>query len=144
MDLNQFELKEYEKLQNEISQTLAEIGTLERFAITTSGGLFAWIFTDDAFNDYPKSCFLPALLVFLFGLIALGHFLRLGKIGRYIITYYEEPLTLEGTQTTTIGWEKHLKASLKNWGSLIFYARYFMWLLLLAVNVGIAYYLYNK
>ena len=142
MKLEEIHLKEFEKLQNEISAILSEIGTLERFSVVSSGGLFAWLLThrEEIGQDGKISYFLPAILVICFGLIALGLFNRLKLIGKYIKDRYEKEMNSGQNDNMEFGWENSLEKSLKNKGSLLANARLWMWMFLLTIDLIIAFY----
>ena len=130
------------KLQEEISQILTKIGTLERFAVISSGGLFTWILTHtkQIGQHYSISYFLPAILVIAFGLIVLGLFKRLKLISKYIRDKYEKVMNLGQNENLEFGWETFLDKSLNNKGSLLANARLWMWIFLLFIDFVIAIY----
>lgn len=139
MSLTQLHQKEYEKLQQEISQTMAEIGSLERFSLLTSGGIFTWLLTHQRVSEHAVGYFLPAILVLLFGLITLGHFNRLKLMGRYIQEKYEVLLNVDQAEGTAFGWETYLSKSLHKSGSLLANSRLLMWVLHLLGDLTIAF-----
>lgn len=130
MELKQLHHLEYEKLQNEISQALSEIGELERFSLVSSGGIFAWLLTVKDFKgDEQIAYFLPSILSILFGIIAYGHFSRIKLIGKYIKEKYEIFMDLEKNQKIKFGWETYLNGKQNKWGSLLANGRVLMWVL---------------
>ena len=141
MELTQLHLKEYDKLQNEISQTLAEIGSIEIFSVISSGTIFAWFLIHGNEMPHKMGFFLPAVLVVLFGLITLGLFNRIKLIGEYIKNNYEKLMNTEQNPKSEFGWEHYLDKSLKKGGSLLANGRLGMWIFHLFTDVGIAIFL---
>ncbi len=137
MKLNELHFKEYNKLQNEISQLLGEIGSLEKFSVVSSGTIFSWFLVNADKMPNKIGFFLPAILVLLFGLIALGLFKRIKLIGEYIKEKYERFLNEDQNQKNGFGWENYLHNSLGEKPSLLFSGRFGMWVIHLLVDVGI-------
>lgn len=138
MDLNQLHYHEYDKLQTEINQTLSEISSLERFSLLTSGGIFAWLLTHEVEKGQSIAYFIPAILVFLFGVITWGHFKRIKLIADYIKSRYESLMKLGLPKESEFGWETHLSNALGKQGSILANSRLFMWVLHLLFNLVIA------
>jgi hypothetical protein len=142
MALTELHYKEYDKLQTEISQLLAEISSLEKFSVLSSGGVFSWLLTDGQSPSTKLGFFLPAILVGLFGLIAWGQFKRIKLIGAYIREKYE-PLLNEGQdEKYSFGWERYLDKALGKNPSWLFSGRAGMWLIHFVTDLIIAIVLY--
>ncbi len=143
MELNELHYKEYDKLQNEISQHLSEISSLERFSVISSGTIFSWLLVNIDIDKMPDKFgfFLPAILVLLFGMITLGLFTRIKLIGGYIKDKYEKFLNEEQNQKYGFGWEHYLDNSLGKKPSLLFSGRFGMWVVHLLTDIGIAIFL---
>lgn len=138
MKLTELHYKEYDKLQNEISQLLGEIGSLEKFSVVSSGAIFSWFLVNSDKIPNKIGFFLPAILVLLFGLIAFGLFKRVKLIGEYIKGNYEKLLNEDQNQQYAFGWENYLDKSLRGKPSLLFSGRFGMWVIHLLTDIGIA------
>ncbi len=138
MHLTPLHQNEYEKLQQESSQTLTEIGSLERFSLLSSAGIFTWLLSHTGIKVHAISYALPAILVLLFGLIALGHFNRIKVISKYIRERYEVLLNTGQEQEIEYGWETYLNKLLQKRSSLLANSRLLMWILHLLGNLTLA------
>lgn len=139
MNIETLQQKELDKLYQEIQQALAEIASLEKYAVGASGGIFAWLLTDGKAVHHTIAYFLPAILTLLFGLIVLGLFDRIGLIGKYIKNYYEPPQDPDPAAPPAPGWEHFLDRHNKARGSILASSRALLWLALLLVDLAIAF-----
>jgi hypothetical protein len=142
MKLEAIHSQELTKLYDEIKTIMTNIMALEKFSVVSSGGLITWLISENNCftSDIKVSYFLPAFLVFCFGLIAAGLFYRMELIGKYIKEKYEPFMQIRDNENINFGWENYLKNTLKNRGSFLFYSRIFMWVLLLTIDLWFAIY----
>lgn len=138
MELPDLHLKEYEKLQHEISDTMNEIGNLEKYAIAATGAIFPWVLIQLAGdlppNLYYIACFLPLLITGLMGYRAYGLFERVKLMGEYIKTTYESLMGLDSNPELRFGWERFLDTKIPTVGSTMANSRVIMWRILLIVD----------
>tara|TARA_R110000868_G_scaffold119310_6_gene316016 strand:- start:28614 stop:29045 length:432 start_codon:yes stop_codon:yes gene_type:complete len=138
--MTEFCTKQYEKLTNEISETLGQIASIEYYAIIFSGGVYTWIFTKESIVPI-LAFFIPPLIVTLLGVVSYGMYNRLQLISEYIQIEYEnkeypkEDIDFEHSKN--MGWETFL--NLKN-SKILISSRKLMWIFHLLITLGLAIY----
>jgi len=145
--MEEYKIKQYERLTKEISETLNQISSIEKYSIVFSGGIYTWIFTNQSSiskitNDCSISVitnqiicpnlvfFIPCILIILLGIISYGMYKRIELIGEYIKVEYEDKVysnnSEEMNKNTSLGWESFLTR--KN-SKILISSRKAMWLL---------------
>jgi hypothetical protein len=109
-DKREFLLKEFDALRRQMEQDIRQIGDLLRFAVLTSGAIWAWLLSRETKPDPPPAglslfvSVIPLLITLLFGLFVKKHLRAyIGMMGEYIRTV-EKGFELEA-------WEAHFQTN---------------------------------
>ncbi|PKK37847.1 hypothetical protein BWI96_05145 [Siphonobacter sp. SORGH_AS_0500] len=145
----EFLLKEYDKLNNEVSKLLEETRTREKYSLTVIAVIAAWIFTE--IIKFPKDVnisrnnlipllkilsWIPVVITFLYGISVLLIYKNIKWIGEYLFEIEKKFIDgLEYKKDKVFGWEnyfndKNRKSYFVNW-SWVF------WILQIAISVAI-------
>lgn len=126
--MTDFKLKQYEKLNNEISTTLAQIASIEKYSIIFSGSLIAWLISKHC--SLPSfAFFIPVAMIALLGIVSYGMYKRIELIGEFIKKEYTE------------SWEGYLS---KNNSKVLINSRFVMWISHLVFTLAVAIYLMSR
>jgi hypothetical protein len=145
-------IKEYDKLNTEISNLLKEIHLRERYSLTILGLVAAWIFNESITNNvdllkYNSRCILIILgivlfvIILLFGISVLSLYRNIRWMGDYLRNIEDYFLEKERKEFE-FGWEKHFKKINKN--NLFIGLATFFWIFCLAMDLLIIMLLYNR
>jgi hypothetical protein len=94
-------MAEFNALKREIAELVKQTSTCMTFAITTSGGIIAWLLANPEVDW--RARWLPLTLTALFGCLAGSYYIRIGQKGAYL-------RKLEGgLGTKGLGWEREPK-----------------------------------
>lgn len=123
----QFLLREYDHLREELLECVKETRLLERNALLVSGAIRAWAITNKSQSVYQVLLLVPSLIVFLSALRAWSLWRHIGLLAAYI-QQVENTFALPDN----LGWEHTFARSRdysKSFSAIIF------WLVLLAATV---------
>jgi len=116
--LNEFQTKELESLRQELNDSVKAIWEIERYALTLTGGIWAWGIPQ-ANKGFAAVMWLPLGLNLLFGLRALALYRHVNRISGYLLLVERK---LWGGERQ--GWENYFR---KNTDPLTLITAYVFW-----------------
>ncbi len=127
----EFLRKEFELVRHEMDESVKESRSLERYALTLTGGIWAWLAVSKAeyHISFPAAAWLPALLVAFF-------FFRAAVISQHVKDIGDHLIEIEKAFQVpeTLGWEQMYK---KCYGKFKRASVYIFWFILLLVTIVI-------
>lgn len=101
----QFHIAEHNTLRAELFEHIKFSRTNFQYALVTTGGVFAWLATQDHLDPHKESLlqmawFMPPALSVLFWLLSFAALLRIAEIARYLMRVEERLAWSE------FGWQK--------------------------------------
>ncbi len=129
----EFLRKEFELVRHEMDESVKESRSLERYALTLTGGIWAWLAVNSQEHPvHPYAVWLPLLLVFLFFLRAVALYLHTNDIADHL----KDTEKLAFNVPFHLGWEQKFKEK----GKFKRATFWLFWILLLAATIVVPLY----